>query len=134
MAEHLNIKNLHDELRVHRQRIVSAFIGISFLAILLIARLVYLQVIQHELYTTQSEKNRVQLEAVAPTRGLIYDRQGQLLADNQPSYSVLLIPERINDIDETLKHLASLIPISDDQIESFKKRAKIGRASCRERV
>lgn len=127
MAEHLNIKNLHDELRVHRQRIVSAFIGISFLAILLIARLVYLQVIQHELYTTQSEKNRVQLEAVAPTRGLIYDRQGHLLADNQPSYSVLLIPERINNLDETLKYLASLILISDDQIESFKKRAKYHR-------
>lgn len=127
MAEHLNIKNLHDELRVHRQRIVSAFIGISFLAILLIARLVYLQIIQHELYTTQSEKNRVQLEAVAPTRGLIYDRQGQLLADNQPSYSVLLIPERINNLDETLKHLASLIPVSDEQIKSFKRRAKYHR-------
>lgn len=127
MADHLNLKNLQEELRIHRQRIKSALIGMAVLALLLIARLLYLQVIQHDLYTTQSEKNRVQLEAIAPTRGLIFDRKGRLLADNRPSYSVELIPERVNNMDETLAHLASIMTLSEQQIASFRKRARFHR-------
>ncbi|HEX4976174.1 MAG TPA: penicillin-binding protein 2, partial [Pseudomonadales bacterium] len=114
-------------LRIHRQRIKSALVGMVVLVLLLVARLIYLQLFQHDLYITQSEKNRVQLEAIAPTRGLIFDRNGLLLADNRPSYSVQLIPERVKNMDEALAHLASIIALSEDQIRSFKKRVKYQR-------
>lgn len=124
MTESLNFKNLNIERRIHQQRLLISVAGIITLAFILLARLFYLQVIQHELYTTQSDKNRVQLEAIAPTRGLIYDRNGQLLADNQPNYSIRLVPERIADINETLNRISALIIISEEHIKRFKKRHK----------
>ena len=124
MADHLNFKNPQRELSVHRQRIYVAFALTLLMALALIGRLAYLQIVQHELYTTQSDKNRVQLEAVAPTRGLIYDRNGVLLADNQPSFSVRLVPERIKNLDETLALISTYIPISEDHLKRFHKHRK----------
>jgi len=124
MADHLNFKNPQRELSVHRQRIYVAFALSLLMALALIGRLAYLQIVQHELYTTQSDKNRVQLEAVAPTRGLIYDRNGVLLADNQPSFSVRLVPERIKNLDETLALIGTYIPISKDHLKRFHKHHK----------
>ncbi|MBL4607743.1 MAG: penicillin-binding protein 2, partial [Pseudomonadales bacterium] len=124
MPDHLNFKNPQRELSIHRQRIYVAFFLTILMALVLIGRLAYLQIIQHELYTTQSEKNRVQLEAVAPTRGLIYDRNGVLLADNQPSFSVRLVPERIKNLDETLALIGTYIVISEDHLKRFHKRRK----------
>ena len=61
----------------------------------LVARLVYLQVWEHERYATESDDNRQQLQAIAPTRGLIYDTNGTLLAGNRASHSLTLVPERL---------------------------------------
>ena len=122
MADHLNFKNPQRELNVHRQRIGVAFAAVLIMTLVLISRLAYLQIVQHELYTTQSEKNRVQLEAIPPTRGLIYDRNGTLLVDNQPSFSVRLVPERISDLDQTLALIGSYVSISDDHLKRFHKR------------
>ena len=124
MTEYLNFKNPNAERLIHQQRLLISVVGIITFALILLARLFYLQVIQHELYTTQSDKNRVQLEAIGPTRGLIYDRNGQLLADNQPNYSIRLVPERITDIEKTLTDISALILISDEHIKRFKKRRK----------
>jgi penicillin-binding protein 2 len=124
MADHLNFKNPQRELSVHRQRIYVAFALTLLMALVLIGRLAYLQIVQHELYTTQSDKNRVQLEAVSPTRGLIYDRNGVLLADNQPSFSVRLVPERIKNLDETLALIGTYIPINEDHLKRFHKHRK----------
>ena len=124
MSDHLNFKNPQRELNVHRQRVYVAFAAVLLMALVLIGRLAFLQIIQHELYTTQSEKNRVQLEAIAPNRGLIYDRNGVLLADNQPSFSVRLVPERIKNLDETLALISTYIPITEDHLKRFDKRRK----------
>ena len=85
-------------------------------------RLYYLQVVEHERYSAMSEDNRVQLQPVPPTRGLIYDRNGVLLADNRPSYSVTILKEEVKDLDEILAQLKTLIPITDREVERFKKR------------
>lgn len=124
MPAQLSIKDNSREIRVHKNRAAFAMAGIFLLALVLLSRMIYLQIIQHEHHITQSEKNRVHLEAIAPTRGLVYDRNGILLADNQPSYSVRIVKERTKNLDHTLQQLAQLIPITDDDLKHFQKKIK----------
>ena len=115
----LTIKDHLRETHLFQRRIlVSAIFGCILLAGL-IARLFYLQVISHAHYTALSENNRVSIVPIAPTRGLIYDRNGVLLAQNVPSRTLELVPEHIPNLDATLKQLRSLINITDDEIDRF---------------
>jgi penicillin-binding protein 2 len=102
----------------HRRILVSAIFGIILLAGLL-GRLFWLQVISHAHYTALSEDNRVSIVPIAPTRGLIYDRNGVLLAQNIPSRTLELVPEHIPDLKATLAQLRKLIHITDDEIDRF---------------
>ncbi|MGK0446083.1 MAG: penicillin-binding protein 2 [Bermanella sp.] len=86
--------------------------------------MVFLQITQYELYASKSENNRVQLKTVEPIRGLIFDRNGVLLAENLPSHSLTIVPERVKDMQKTLGLIQALIGISDDERESFEKRVK----------
>ena len=121
MAKHLSIKDNSREIQVHKNRSVFAMTGIILMALVLLSRMYYLQIIEHERHFTQSDKNRVLLEPISPTRGLIYDRNGQLLADNQPSYSVRIIKERTEDMDNALAQLGQLIRISEYDVKRLKK-------------
>jgi penicillin-binding protein 2 len=115
----LTIKDHFRETVLFQRRIlVSAIFGILLL-LGLIGRLFWLQVISHAHYTALSEDNRVSIVPIAPTRGLIYDRNGVLLAQNVPSRTLELVPEHIPDLKATLKELSSLIHISDDEIDRF---------------
>lgn len=87
----------------------------------LAARMSYLQVINHEHFSTLSDNNRIRLRPLPPTRGLIYDRNGLLLADNLPSYRLEVTPEQIDDLDQTLNELRQRISISDQDISRFRK-------------
>jgi len=78
-------------------------------------------------FQTLSDKNRMQLQSIAPNRGLIFDRNGVLLADNQPIFSVAIIPEYSPSIDETVQLVTQIIDVSADQIKRFKKRLKRSR-------
>ena len=74
-----------------------------FVALLAVSgRLVYLQVLNHDRFTTLSESNRVRLQPLPPTRGFIYDRNGVLLADNLASYHLEVTPDQTRDLDATL--------------------------------
>ncbi len=105
------LKNPEQELRVFRMRALLAVVVVILLSGGLAARLFYLQVVQHEVFTTRSEKNRVRVEPLPPTRGLIYDRNGQLLAENRPTYNLTLVRERVDDLDETLSLLVDLLDL-----------------------
>jgi|TARA_B110000977_G_scaffold178401_1_gene235969 penicillin-binding protein 2 len=122
MAEPLALKDHSGESQVFFDRIVLGLvllvIGILFLA----ARMFYLQVMQHDLYTTLSDKNRIQVQSVPPIRGLIYDRNGELIADNVPSFSLTITRERVEDLESTLKAIDALIGLTPEQIESFERR------------
>ena len=101
-----------------------ATMALALLIILILAimtRLVYLQIISHEHFSTLADDNRITITAVAPTRGLIYDRNGVLLAENLPSYSLDITPERSKDIDATIAGLSKIISISASDIARFKK-------------
>jgi penicillin-binding protein 2 len=118
------LKDHSKESRTFKIRAILAFAVVVCLLMVLVVRLFYLQVVEHERFSAISEDNRVQLQPVPPNRGLIYDRNGVLLAYNQPSYSVTLLKEELQDLDGTLLRLQELIPITDRQIERFRKRFK----------
>ncbi|WP_126453059.1 penicillin-binding protein 2 [Sulfuriflexus mobilis] len=119
MPRYLTIKDHARETHLFGQRAVIAFVIIVLLMLTIVSRLVYLQVINHEHYETLSHKNRVKIVSVPPTRGLIYDRNGVLLAENIPSFSLELTPEQVSNMDDTLSRLRKIIAISDEDIEHF---------------
>lgn len=109
------------ERRLIRRRLLIALLGTFVLMGVLTYRFYLLQVVQHENFVTQSDRNRIQVRPVAPTRGLIYDRNGVLLADNRPSYRLSIIVEHVKDIDALLGALRELIDISQSDFDRFKK-------------
>jgi penicillin-binding protein 2 len=123
MSQFERLKDYSSESRTFGFRAIIAFLFVLVLMAVLLARVYFLQVVEHDRYTSMSEKNRVQLQPVAPTRGLIYDTHGVLLADNRPSYSVTILKEEVGShLDETLDELRSIIDISDKEVERFRKR------------
>lgn len=116
------LKDYSKEAQTFKRRALLAFVIVTLAFMVLIGRVYFLQVIEHDRYSAISDRNRIQLQPVAPRRGLIYDRQGVLLADNQPTFSVTLLREEISDIDETLAALAALVDVSDRDVERFRLR------------
>jgi len=121
---HYSIKDPLAENRIFLSRIVASFIFILLLTIGLVGRLVYLQVAGHEHYSTMAKSNRIKVVPLPPTRGIIYDRHGRILAENRPSYSLELIPEQVKDLEDTLTRLKQLLDIPDEKIEQFLKHKK----------
>ncbi|GAB4291007.1 MAG: penicillin-binding protein 2 [Thiohalomonadaceae bacterium] len=103
-----------------RRVIVAAAFSIALLTFVII-RLFYLQVVNHEHYTTLSRNNRVDILPIAPTRGLIYDRNGVIVAENQPTFSLEIVPERVEDMEATLAAIRELISVSDNDLERFRQ-------------
>jgi penicillin-binding protein 2 len=127
MARRLTIKDVYHENRLFLNRVVIALIGIVIAAIGLTARLAYLQIAGHEHYSSLSKNNRVKISPLPPTRGLIYDRNGAILAENETTYSLEIIPEQVDDLGYTLRSLQELLQIDDEEIERFetlRKRSK----------
>ena len=118
------LKNPEHELRIFRTRAVLAALVILILTGVLAGRLAYLQIIQHEAFSTRSEKNRVRVEPLPPNRGLIYDRNGVLLAENRPTYNLTLIRERVEDLDSTLDRLEALLELTPEENEDFRIQAR----------
>ena len=83
-----------------------------------------LQVNSFEKYQTRSNKNRIKLLPVAPNRGLIYDRNGVLLAENKPVYSLEVIPEQAGNVEEQIKQLSTLLDISAERQKNFFKQLR----------
>ena len=120
------IKDHHSERRLFIARVaMTATIGFLLLG-MVIARLVQLQVYDHELFAEQSQGNRFRIQAVPPTRGLILDRKGRVLAENLPAYQLELIPEQVDDLDDTLNRLAAIGLIAAEDIPRYKELSQSG--------
>ena len=112
------------EQRIFASRLfITCFAGIVLTTIVLF-RYFDLQVKRYQDFSTHSDNNRVHVRPAAPSRGLIYDRNGELLADNRPSYSLSIIRERSQNLDGLLTEISALIEISDEDIKRFEKRLK----------
>ena len=114
------IKDHHSERRLFVGRVVlSAVIGFLMCGTV-VARLVQLQVFDYELFAEKSHGNRIRIEPLPPTRGLIFDRKGRILAENLPAYQLELIPEQVADLDDMLNRLAELELIEREEIPKIK--------------
>ena len=124
MPNHIALKDPHRESRIYSARTVTAIIMVLALLVLVLVRYYSLQITEYETYRTQSDRNRVQLQPLPPKRGLIYDRNGVLLADNRPSYILSVVRERVQDLEATLAELQMLLPVSASDLEKFHKKLK----------
>ncbi|MBI3187317.1 MAG: penicillin-binding protein 2 [Gammaproteobacteria bacterium] len=115
------IKDHLYEIRVFQQRALVASVIVVFMVTVLLIRLLYLQLYQHGHFKTLSESNSVRLVAIAPNRGLIYDRNGVVMAENRPSYRLVLVPEQVTDMKATLAELGKLVVLDDDTLNRFYK-------------
>ena len=113
------LKDHFQETQIFNHRIIVAVVIMFCLLLLLLSRMVYLQITNQQYYSTLSDKNRVSIQPIPPTRGLIFDRNGVLLAQNLPSFTLEIIPEHVDDLDETLDILKQLISVSEDDLENF---------------
>lgn len=122
MADHLTIKDAFRERQIFVGRLVVTLVVVSVMSVILVYRYFDLQVMQHETYATQSDRNRVHVQSIAPPRGLLFDAKGQLLAENRPSYTLTIAKERGGNLDETLLELQQLLDIEPEEIEKFRRR------------
>jgi len=120
------IKDHHSEKQLFVARIILSSVVSTLLLGVVIARLVQLQILDHEVFAEQSLGNRIRIEAVPPTRGLIFDRRDRVLAENLPAYQLELIPEQVADLGDTLNRLAAIGLIKREDILRFENLAQSG--------
>ena len=107
------------ERHLFQRRTILIGVLATLALVILALRMAYLQVVYHQHYSTLSNKNRVSIQAVAPTRGLIFDRNGVILAQNIPTFTLEIIQERVPSLEHTLDELTQLIHITDEDLERF---------------
>jgi penicillin-binding protein 2 len=125
MAPHrIVIRNQSAEANLFARRTFIAFFGVLLLLIILFSNVYTLQVNSFEKYQTRSNSNRIKILPVAPNRGIIYDRNGIILADNKPVYSLAVIPEEVDNLQANIQKISQLLDISKDRQTRFFKAAK----------
>ncbi|PJG85132.1 penicillin-binding protein 2 [Conservatibacter flavescens] len=119
--QHDPIRDAKAERNLFARRALITFIGVLVLTGVLLTNLYHLQITNYESYQTRSNGNRIKLLPLPPTRGLIYDRYGQLLAENLTYFGLYIVPEKVDNLDRTFDELRSIIGLTDEDIENFKK-------------
>ena len=114
-------RNVQAELARFRLRVLVASIVILLCFGLLVARLVYLQLVRHEDLRAQAESNRTAIVPVVPNRGLILDRNGIVLATNYSAYTLEITPSKVANLEQTIDELANVIEITARDRRRFKK-------------
>ncbi len=109
---------------IFKRRILFAAFFIFLGLVGLIVRYAYLQIYTHEQYVTQSDNNRIKLISAPPSRGYIYDRNGYLLADNQPVFTAVLAPEEIDNPEQTIKLLTPIFQLTPEEVDEGLKALK----------
>ena len=110
------------EKEVFFSRVLFCSLVILILASIIFTRLFYLMVIESDDYKLRSANNTIRTQSVPASRGLIFDRNGDILASNKPVFQLEMIPEQVIDINKTLENLAELELISKDNFSEINKR------------
>lgn len=127
MPQPIHLKDHEKDARLVRRRVIVGAVAVVLLTLVLVARMYHLQVTQYEYHSTLSENNRVHVQPIPPTRGIIFDRNGVIIADNRPSFSLTITRERTEDLQKTLDTLVEILGLSEDDRAIFEKRMKQGR-------
>src|ERR1700677_773593 len=118
------IKNYFAENRLFMVRGIVASVLALVLLLCVAGRLFYLQVVKYEYYSTLSQGNRIRTEPIPPSRGLILDRNGVVLADNQPAFNIELIREQVGDgkaLDATLSQLVDIGVLRPEELAAIRR-------------
>jgi len=121
MNRHIEFKDTQREIHNFRLRLALSIGFVLLLLLILLARFVYLQVIQQNHYQTLAEKNRISIEPIAPSRGLIFDRNGVILAQNYSAYTLEITSSKVADLKTTIDELAKLIDIQPGDRKRFRR-------------
>lgn len=124
MSNLFTLKDHFKESKLYLNRTVTATVMVLLLLALLVFRLAYLQIHQHDLYQTLSLNNQVRLVPITPPRGAIYDRKGVLLAENVPTFNLEITSGRVKNVAETIEAIDKIIPLSDLEKQNFYKQLK----------
>ena len=124
MSKREQLKDDFLENRLIRRRLVLSAIFTVILLGLVLGRLYVLQIVEHEHFSTLSDSNRIRIKALPPTRGLIFDRHGVVMANNLPAYRLEIVPEQVEDLDSTLLQLKQYIDYTEQDLKRFKQSSK----------
>ncbi|MGC5428060.1 penicillin-binding protein 2 [Aeromonas veronii bv. sobria] len=119
LKQRIEMRDHSAEGNLFFRRTLVAYIGIVVLMLVLLGNLYYLQVESYDTYQTRSNSNRIRVVPVAPPRGLIYDTNGVLLAENRPVYSLEIVPEETKDLEKTADQLITLLGLPEGTKEKF---------------
>jgi penicillin-binding protein 2 len=117
----VRIKDHWREQRLFDQRALICAVLVGLATVGLIVRLVVLQVVRHDYYSELSQGNRVRTEPIPAARGLILDRNGEVIAGSQPAYQLELVPEEVPDVDKTLASLVQLDLIRAEDVDEIER-------------
>ena len=124
---HATFTESSDDRRIFTGRaILAALLAVLAMAGIL-GHLARLQITDHEHFTTLSRENRVKLQPLPPTRGMVYDATGVMLAGNFASYTLDITVEKVDDLDATIAELRELLPVDDADIRRFHRLRAQGR-------
>lgn len=115
------LRNVAADLSRFRFRVLVVALAVFCAFALLVARLVYLQVVRHDDLSEQAENNRTAIVPIVPNRGLILDRNGVVLASNYSAYTLEITPSRVDKLDETIAALAQVVEIQPRDKRRFKR-------------
>ena len=124
MPQPIPLKDHGKEQGLVNRRLIACAVFVLLLSLALVGRLYFLQVIQFAYHSTVSENNRVHVLPIPPERGLIYDRNGVVLADNRPSFNLTLTRERAGDSVKVLDAVADVLKLTDEDRKQFDKDMK----------
>jgi penicillin-binding protein 2 len=116
------------EASIFKFRAIVAALICLFMIGLLLFRLAWLQIVDYAHFSDLSEHNRIRLMELPPTRGLIYDREGVVLAENKPTFHLEIIPEQVEDMEATLSGLGEIVSLSESEIERFREQLRVRRS------
>lgn len=124
MSKREQLKDDFLENRLIRRRLALAALFIVILLSMVLGRLYVLQVVEYEHFSTLSDSNRIRIKALPPTRGLIFDRHGVVMADNLPTYRLEIVREQVADLDAILAQLRQYVDYSEQDLKRFKQSSK----------
>ncbi|WP_022941098.1 penicillin-binding protein 2 [Psychromonas hadalis] len=128
VKKHVSIRNHSAESALFMRRTLVVFIAIVFAIGVLITNLYYLQISSFESFQTRSNDNRISVQTVPPNRGLIYDRNGIILAENRPVYSLQVIVKKTKNLKRKINKLRNMFDLSNEEVEQFYKRNRYARS------
>jgi penicillin-binding protein 2 len=127
-VDQIELKDYLRETNLIHSRLIALVVLLVVLAFILIARVWYLQIYNNERFEVLSKDNRVRLVPVPPVRGQIFDRNGKVLAENIPVFTLEILPQDVKDMDKLLDHLTKILEVSPADIVKFKAQVRTHRS------